>query len=81
LAATLLASFPLSVAAASRALRVADVLATDAYVKRLADVGLVRGALVSVASTGAWGVLLHLNGTSKVAVDKYLAENIWVEEA
>lgn len=74
-------AFPLTVAATNRAFRVANVHGTDAYAKRLADLGLVRGAQVLVASAGAWGVLLHLNGCAKLAVDKYLAEHIWVEEA
>ena len=73
-------TFPLTMAAPHRRLRVADVQGAAAHTKRLADVGLVRGVQVLISSMGGWGILLQLEGCSRLAVDRRLAEQIWVEE-
>jgi Fe2+ transport system protein FeoA len=73
--------FPLSMAAPKMRVRVVDVQSTDVNVKRLADLGLVKDTKLVVSNCGKWGVLLQLDGSSRLAVDQRMAEDVWVEEA
>lgn len=74
-------AFPLSMATPKMKLRVVEINGADSHVKRLADLGLVKDTRVLVANAGAWGVVLQLDGASRLAVDARLAGEVWVEEA
>lgn len=72
---------PLSLAAAPSWQRVVDITAAPASSKRLMDLGLTPGCRVFVASASAGGVVLHLAGNLRLAVDAALALTVWVEPA
>lgn len=74
-------AFPLNMATPKMKLRVVEISGADSHIKRLADLGLVKDACVMVANAGTWGVVLQLNGASRLAVDARLAGEVWVEEA
>lgn len=73
-------TFPLSMATPRMKIRVVDIGGADTYVKRLADLGLVKNAVGVVSTCGQCGVVVQLDG-ARLAVDAGMAEDVWVEEA
>ncbi|HTL52303.1 MAG TPA: ferrous iron transport protein A, partial [Planctomycetota bacterium] len=70
---------PLAYAATQAWHHVVDIVEQPGSTKRLMDLGLTPGSRVFVSSVSANGVVLHLAGNLRLAVDASLAQMVWVE--
>ena len=59
--------------------RIVGVTGENCGKKRLADLGLVETALVSVSSSSRFGLILRLTSGSRLAIDRTLAQAVTVE--
>lgn len=73
--------FPLAQAKVHETVRVVGVRGETNDARRLAHLGLVANARVEVACSSGWGVVVVLGGTSRLALDRQMADEVFVARA
>lgn len=73
--------FPLAQAKVHETVRVVGVRGETNDARRLAHLGLVANVRVEVACSSGWGVVIVLGGTSRLALDRRMADEVFVARA